>query len=355
MRKRLLSLFIGSLILLTVLSMQATSDSSPKVKQELFIEVGYDSNATKSYAEHVSDWFTRFAYGLALCPKVIESMNLNLGYGIGVKKFLSQIERDTIAHRGFFHFQYSFERAYTGIDSEIRYRSIRNGLRNYIWMETGSFLGLSFGKQVGIRIDAELAKLDFEGSEYFDYWAQAYEITLGYKPRPVLFEVSARVEERNHWRPAYDAMFFNGEMFLMVADDARRDVRTSIITRLGWRDGFVFNAFYQLMKNESNSYGRTFFENTVGFESGIPLFWEINVHAKTLLKLREYVEKAPLPQSSMLEEEEEGLSELEFSLIRPITDDIHLAIAYQRFWQAYKYYELKFYKNLVLTGIAFKF
>lgn len=357
MNKRILGLLVGALSFLAALNAHATSDSdsSSAINQELSLEFGYDDNATKSYAEHISDWFARFAYGLALRPKVLENINLNVEYGLGIKKFFSQIERDTIAHRGIFDFQYSFERAYIGVDAELRYRGIRNGLRNYIWMEAGSFLGLVFEKRAGVRIDAEFAKLDFEGSDYFDYWAQAYGMAFDYKPRPILFEISVRLEERNYWRPAYDAEFSGDEMFLTVTDNARRDVRTSTATRLGWRDGFVLNALYQATNNDSNSYGRAFFEHTIGLEGGIPLFWKINVHAQALLKLREYAEKAPLPQSSMLEEEEEGLSEIGFSLTRPITDNIRAEVGYQRFWQAYTYYELEFYKDLVVAGVTIKF
>lgn len=355
MNRRLLCLLVGAFVGVASLNVYASSDSSPALSQELSLELGYDNNVTKSYAEHLSDGLVRLAYGLILRPNVFDNVSLNVGYGLGVKKYLSQFERDTIAHRGLFNIQYSHERIFAGIDAEIRYRGIRNGLRNYNWMELGSFCGLLFEEHTSIRINADFAKLDFEGSDYFDYWAQAYEMVLNYKPRPILFEISVRAEERNYMRPAYDAEFSDGDLFLIVTDRARRDVRTSLATRFGWRNGFVLNALYQAMINNSNSYGRTFLENSVGFEGGIPLFWRINIHAQVLLKLREYTQKAPLPQSSVLEEEEEGLSELGLSLTRPITDSIRVEVGYQRFWQAYSYYELEFYKDLVSAGIILKF
>jgi len=334
---------------------RASFASNVEVNNELSLDAAYDDNVTKSYTDHISDELARLAYSLMVQPNVPENVSLNVGYGLGIKKYLSQFEYDTIIHQGLFNFQYTGEHMYAGLDAQARYRGIRNGLRNYRWLQAGSFVGFLFENYTSIRADAELASLDFEGSDYFDYWAQAYELKLEYKPRPILFEITANIEERDYKRPAYDAEFSGDETFLILTNNPRHDVKTAFGTKFGWRDGFVINVLYQAVINSSNSYGRTFFEHDFGFEGSTALPWKINLHTLALFKLRTHIQKTLLPQSSVLEEEEEGLSEMDISLTRPITDWLQAEIGYQRYWQAYEYHKLEFYKNLFSAGFAVKF
>jgi len=352
---RRIATFISATLALMLVAAGASPASESAISQEASLQLGYDDNVAKSYVDRISDGVARLAYGFMLHPSLFKSASLNIGYGLGVKKYLSEFERDTIVHKGALSFEFSSDRVFGGFNAEGRYRGIRNGLRNYKWGHAGSFIGFFAQKDTRVISTVELATLDFEGSGYFDYWAQAYGAKIDHRPRPMLFEITTRVEERNYSRPAYNAEFSGDEIFLILSDHPRHDVRISLGTKVGWRDGFVVNALYQATINNSNSYGREFFEHSFGIESGIPLVWEINLHAKALLKLREHVQKTLLPQSSYLEEEEEGLSEMGLNLSRPLTENVRVEMGYQRFWQAYKYHSLKYQKNLLSAGVVMRF
>ncbi len=353
--RRTLVLTLAALALALIVSRESVGGVSIDMDQEASLQLGYDDNVTKSYVESVSDGVARLAYGLVLRPSLFKNASLNAGYGLGIKKYLSVLERDTIIHRGTLNFEFSSERVFGGFSTEARYRSIRSGLRNYRWWHAGSFIGFRVQRDTSIIGSVELAALDFEGSSYFDYWAQAYGARLVHNPRPVLFEMSLQVEDRNYSRPAYDAEFSGDEIFLILSDRARHDVRTSLGARVGWRNGFLINALYRTTVNRSNSYGREFVEHAIGVEGSLPFVWDTNIHARALLKLREHTQKTLLPQSSYLEEEEEGLSEMGLSITRPLSNSVRLELGYQRFWMAYRYHSLRYQKDIATVGVAVRF